>query len=113
MTIRYCFALDLKDNPKLIEEYRLYHKNVWPEVVQSFRDAGIESLEIYLLGTRMFMILEGNEHFSLASKASADLANPKIQEWEALMWGFQQALPQAGPGEKWLVMEQIYHFHQG
>jgi L-rhamnose mutarotase len=105
---RYCLTLDLKDDPLLIAEYRKHHEKVWPEITQSIRDAGIEDLEIYLLGTRMFMIMEVNEHFSFAGKAEADRSNPRVQEWERLMWRFQRPLPQAKPGEKWLLMERIF-----
>jgi L-rhamnose mutarotase len=105
---RYCLTLDLKDDPKLIAEYKRYHEKVWPEITKSIRDAGIEDLEIYLLGTRMFMIMEVNERFSFEAKGKADRANPKVQEWEELMWKFQQSLSQAKPGEKWLLMDRIF-----
>jgi len=106
---RHCLTLDLKDDPKLIAEYRQYHAQVWPEIVKSIKDSGIESMEIYLLGNRMFMIVEVNERFSFEAKAEADSRNPKVQEWERLMWTFQQSLPQAKPGEKWILMERIFH----
>jgi L-rhamnose mutarotase len=108
MNRRFCLTLDLKDDPGLIAEYKRYHEEIWPEITQSIRDSGIEDLEIYLLGSRMFMIMEVNEHFSFEAKARADLQNPKVQEWEQLMWKFQQALPEAKPGEKWLGMERIF-----
>jgi L-rhamnose mutarotase len=107
-TRRYCLTLDLKDDPALIAEYRKYHEKIWPEITQSIKDSGIADMEIYLLGTRMFMIMEVNEGFSFQEKAAADLASRKVQEWEQLMWKFQQALPQAQPGEKWLRMERIF-----
>ena len=68
----------------------------------------MEALEIYLFGPRMFMIMEVNEHFSFEAKGRADQSNPKVQEWENLMWRFQQPLPQAKPREKWLLMEKIF-----
>ena len=108
MNLRYCLALDLQDDPALIAEYRKYHKKIWPEITKSIRDCGIEDMEIYLLGTRMFMIMEVNEQFSFEAKARADEQNPKVQEWESLMWRFQQSLPQANPGEKWLRMDRIF-----
>jgi len=74
----------------------------------SIRDSGIQNLEIYLFGTRMVVVMEGNEHFSFDAKARADQQNPKVQEWEDLMWKFQQPLPQASPGDKWLLMEKIF-----
>jgi L-rhamnose mutarotase len=108
MTRRYGFTLDLKNDPALIAEYKRYHEKIWPEITASIKATGIEDLEIYLLGTRMFMIMEVNEDFSLEKKIRADRENPKVQEWEQLMWKFQQALPQAKPGEKWLAMERIF-----
>jgi len=108
MHIRYCLTLDLKDDPGLIARYKRYHEQVWPEILKSIKDSGIEDMEIYLLGTRMLMIMEVNEKFSFEAKAKADRGNPKVQEWEELMWKFQKSLPQAQPGEKWLLMERIF-----
>jgi L-rhamnose mutarotase len=108
MSRRYCLTLDLKDDPKLIAEYKRYHEKIWPEITKSIKDAGIHDLEIYLRGTRMFMILEADESFSFEKKAQSDLENPMVQKWETLMWKFQQALPEARPGEKWLSMENIF-----
>jgi len=112
MKRRFCLTLDLKDDPALIAEYKRYHQRVWPEIVQSIKDSGIEDMEIYLRGTRMFMIMEVSESFSFEAKAKADSANPKVQQWEQLMWEFQQALPQAKPGEKWLLMERIFKLEE-
>jgi L-rhamnose mutarotase len=108
MTRRFCFTLDLKDDPALIAEYKKHHEKIWPEITESIRSSGIEDLEIYLLGTRMFMIMQVNESFSFEKKAKADTENATVQEWEKLMWKFQQTLPQAQPGEKWLRMERIF-----
>ena len=108
MTKRYCLTLDLKDDPKLIAEYKRYHEKIWPEITKSIRDAGIVDMEIYLLGTRMFMIMEVSDQFSFAAKRKADKENLKVREWEQLMWKYQQALPQAGPGEKWVLLERIF-----
>lgn len=106
---KYCFTLDLVDDSQLIAEYKTYHQNVWPEIKKSISDSGITNMEIYLLGNRLFMLMETNASFSFEKKAEADASNPKVQEWENLMWKYQQALPQAKPGEKWLLMEQIFH----
>jgi L-rhamnose mutarotase len=108
MTRRHCLTLDLKDDAELIAEYKQYHERIWPEITASLKQAGIEDAEIYLLGTRLVMILEVNDRFSFESKAKADQENPKVREWEQLMWKFQKPLPQAKPGEKWLVMERIF-----
>ena len=105
---KYCLALDLKDDPKLIAEYENYHKNVWPEIIKSIRDSGIEVLDIYRTGNRMFMIIEANDEFSFEKKGEMDAVNSKVQEWETLMWKFQQSLPWAKKGEKWILMKKIF-----
>ena len=105
---RYCLALDLKDDPKLIAEYERYHQQVWPEIIKSIKDAGIKKLEIYRTGNRLFMIIEAGKGFSFDKKNKADAANQKVQEWEILMWNYQQAIPGAKPGEKWILMDKIF-----
>lgn len=105
---RYALALDLKDDAQLIAEYEDYHKSIWPEIAQSIKDAGITNMEIYRISNRLFMIMEVNDTFSFEAKTKADAANPKVQEWETLMWKYQQALPGAKPGEKWLLMDKIF-----
>jgi L-rhamnose mutarotase len=113
MNRRFCLTLDLKNDANLIAEYERYHEQVWPEIVESIKASGIEDMEIYRLGTRMFMIMEVNQSFSSEAKAKADQANPKVTEWEALMWKFQQALPEANQGEKWLPMKRIFKLPEG
>lgn len=105
---RYCLALDLKDDPALIRSYDEHHRQVWPEIKQSIKDSGIEHMVIYRTGNRLFMIIEAKDDFSFEYKQELDQQNPKVQAWEALMWNFQQALPGAKPGEKWVMMDEIF-----
>lgn len=105
---KFCLTLDLKNDPQLIEEYINYHKHVWPEILASIRLSGIEKMEIYYLGTRLFMVIEANDDFSFEKKASLDQANQKVQEWETLMWKYQQRLPGSRTGEKWMMMDRIF-----
>ncbi len=112
MTRRYCLTLDLQDDPQLIAEYKRYHEKIWPEITKSIKDAGIENMEIYQLGMRLFMVMDANERFSFEAKAKADRENPKVQEWETLMWKFQKPLPGAKPGEKWQLMERIFQLEK-
>jgi L-rhamnose mutarotase len=109
---RFCLTLDLKDDPALIAEYKRYHEKVWPEITKSLKDAGVVDMEIYLLGTRMFMIMEVGSEFSFAKKAKMDLANPKVREWEELMGRFQNPLPNASPVERWQVMEKVFELEK-
>lgn len=105
---RYCLTLDLKDDQNLIEEYRQYHQQVWPEVLSSIRESGIKRMEIYHVQTRLFMIMETSDDFSFEQKNKLDQANATVQKWERLMDEYQQRLPFAKPEEKWVLMEKIF-----
>ena len=107
---KYCLALDLKDDAQLIAEYENRHRseNAWPEIVKSITDSGISNMEIYRTGNRLFMIIEADDSFSFERKTAMDATNGKVQEWEKLMWKFQQPLAWAKDGEKWIVMDKIF-----
>lgn len=107
---RYCLALDLIDEPQLIAEYENWHRaeNGWKEIRESILVSGILDMQIYRTGNRLFMIMETDDQFSFEKKAQMDNENPKVQEWEQLMWKFQQPLPWARPGEKWILLDKIF-----
>ena len=107
-TKRYCLALDLKPDKALMEEYEEHHRKVWPEILESIKTSGIRHMEIYRVENRLFMILQTDETFSFEKKAGLDASNKKVQEWEALMWRYQEALPGAKKGEKWRLMKKIF-----
>jgi len=92
----------------LIKEYEGHHKKIRPEIESSIRESGIRSMEIFRTGNRLFMIMETDDQFSFEQKQLKDEANPRVQEWEALMWKYQQALPNARRGEKWVLMKKIF-----
>jgi L-rhamnose mutarotase len=110
MSKRYCLTLDLKNDPELIRQYKYWHedKHIWPEITRGIREAGIEDMQIYLRGTRMFMIAEVGDgvDFDAAMKKMGTL--PRQKEWEIFVARFQQSLPDAKPGEKWLMMERVF-----
>ncbi|MBK7100149.1 MAG: L-rhamnose mutarotase [Sphingobacteriales bacterium] len=106
--MRYCFTCDIKNDPILIAEYEKYHEQIWPEIEKSITDAGITDMQIYRVANRMFMIMETEDNFSFEQKAASDAANSKVQEWEELMWKYQQSVPFANPGEKWVPMKKIF-----
>jgi L-rhamnose mutarotase len=105
---RYCLALDLKNDEALIAEYEAYHRKVWPEILESIKASGIEQMEIYRVSNRLFMIMEVDDGFSFEKKGAEDASNERVQQWEALMWKYQQALPLSKPGEKWMLMQKIF-----
>lgn len=107
---RLYFALDLKDDPALIESYEKWHRpeRIWPEVVDFLRASGIEQIEIFRCGNRLVMAMEVPETFSATAHVVRANADKSLSAWEELMWKFQQALPFAAPGEKWVPMARIF-----
>lgn len=110
--VRRCFAVDLHDDPELIAAYRRWHEPGGPPaaVNAAIRADGVESLEIWLVGDRMFMIMDVDPDRAPSPelKQARDAANPDVVAWEKLMGGtFQKSLPFA-PGQTWVEMEQIY-----
>ena len=105
-----CLALDLRDDPALIAEYERWHRSefVWPEVVRSIREAGILDMQIFRTGNRLVMLMRVAPEFDAGAKAKADAANERVQAWETLMSGFQQPLPWAEAGQKWVPMHRIF-----
>jgi L-rhamnose mutarotase len=105
---KFVLALDLKPNQELIEAYEAHHKAVWPEVLAQIKASGITQCDIYRVQNRLVMLLETNDDFSFERKNLQDQNNPKVQAWEELMWTYQQALPGAKDGEKWMLMSSIF-----
>lgn len=111
---RYCQTLDLKDDPKLIEEYKKRHsrEEFWPEIRAGIKEVGILEMEIYILGTRLFMIVETPLDFDW-DEAFAKLDTlPRQCEWEEYMSIFQLARPGASSAEKWQKMERMFHLYK-
>jgi L-rhamnose mutarotase len=109
---RYCLTLDLKNDADAISAYDEYHRDVWPEIKKSLGDSGIDTMEIYRAANRLFMIVEVTDDFSFERKNKLDLANAKVQEWEALMSNYQQRLSFSRPGEKWVVMDKVFDYRK-
>ena len=112
-TKRYCQTLDLKDDPELIAEYRKRHteNEAWPEVLQGIRSVGILEMEIYILGNRLFMIVETPLDFDWDEAFARLAALPRQEEWETYMSIFQVARPGATSAEKWRMMERMFHLY--
>lgn len=111
---RYCQTLDLKDDPELIKEYVKRHSEAeaWPEIRAGIREVGILEMELYILGTRLFMIVETPLDFEWDS-AMAKLATLDRQaEWEEYMSIFQIAKPGASSAEKWQLMDRMFYLYK-
>lgn len=112
-TKRFCQTLDLKDDPDLIADYCRLHEqgHVWQEILEGIRSVGILEMEIYLLGTRLFMIVETPTDFDWQAAMARLATLPRQAEWEALTARFQQASANAASAEKWQLMQRIFHLY--
>ncbi|MBB3693298.1 L-rhamnose mutarotase [Sphingomonas sp. BK580] len=110
MTQRHVLLLDLIDEPASIARYEAWHAAgaVPKAVVASIRTAGIAAMQIFRSGNRLVMVMDVTAAFDPAAKARADAADPDVVAWEALMDGFQQRLPWATAGEKWVEAPLIF-----
>lgn len=107
---RYCKALKLEDDVELIEEYKKVHAPgaAWPEITQGMRDVGIIDMEIYIIGTQLFMVMDTVADFDHDAAMNVLASKPRQSEWEAYVSRFQHTSADASAGEKWQVMERIY-----
>ncbi len=105
---RYCQALELKDDPVLIEKYCEVHRHVWPEVINGQREVGITGMEIYISGRQLFMIMETVDDFDFERDMARLAELPRQAEWEAYVSKFQGVDPSASSKDKWHLMQKIF-----
>ncbi len=106
---RYALALDLVDDPAKIAAYEKAHEAIWPEVRAHLLEQGVVHMEIYRLGTRMFMVMEVDPSiYSPERMAAAAAQNEAIVRWEDLMWSYQLPTPWTPAGHKWTGMQRIF-----
>lgn len=111
---RYCQTMDLKDDPELIVKYKEAHDRYhsWREIREGIRSVGILEMEIYILGNRLFMIVETPLDFEWES-AMAKLATlPRQAEWEDYVAMFQNCEKGSTSDEKWKMMERMFYLYE-
>ena len=110
---RYCQTMDLRDNAELIRKYKEVHDrdHFWDEIKQGIRSVGILEMEIYILGTRLFMIVETPLDFDWDSAMVRLATLPRQEEWETYVAQFQQCNENATSDEKWRMMERMFYLY--
>ena len=113
MSTRHVFTLNLRDDPAIVETYVRHHRSVWPEVQASLLRAGVEQMDIYLLGRRLVMIVEMRDglDYRTAFKSHA-ASSARVGEWERLMKTLQEPVADARADEWWAAMEPVFHLDQ-
>ena len=94
--------------PGKLEEYARYHANVWPEVLTMIRDCNIRNYSIFFKDDTLFAYFEyhGQDFEADMAKMAAD---PKTQEWWAIMGPLQDPIPTRQKGEWWANMQEVFH----
>jgi L-rhamnose mutarotase len=109
---RHVLTVDLRDDPAAIAAYREYHREVWPEVIESLRRSGVEGMEIHLLGRRLVMILELQDGADYRSVFADHVASsPLVGQWEQLMRSLQEPVPGTPSGDSWALMEPVFRLN--
>lgn len=103
---RYGMVIRLR--PEAEESYKKHHAAVWPEVLSMIAACSIRNYSIYLKDGFLFSYFEyyGSDFSADMAKMAAD---PKTQEWWALMKPMQQPLDSRAPGEWWADMDEVFH----
>lgn len=101
-------TLNLQDDPDKIAAYRRFHQAVWPEVTARLRACGVERMQIFLRGRRMFMYLTTDDAFDPSHDFARINDDPTSARWNALMADLQERAPEASSDEWWAVMEPVF-----
>ena len=113
-TKRYVRTMELRgDTPEFFREYERRHAegNVWPEVLEAFRQVRTLEMEIYRCGKQLVMIVEAPEDFDWDTAMGRLATLPRQAEWEAYMSEVQQASAEATSSEKWRPMARIFNLY--
>jgi L-rhamnose mutarotase len=100
--------LGVRDDPEKIAAYRRFHQAVWPEVTARLRECGVQQMQIFLRGTRMFMYLLTDDAFEPARDFGRINEDPTSARWNGLMADLQERSPEANPDEWWALMELVF-----
>ncbi len=102
------FGQIIKVNEKDLESYKYHHAHPWPEINAMIKECNISNYSIYQKDGFLFAYMEytGSDFDADMAKMAAD---PKTQEWWALMKPMQQPLDTRAEGEWWADMEEVYH----
>lgn len=105
------YTINLKQGPDIIEKYKKYHSEVWEDVIEGMKKAGIRSCRIFLLGTRLVNIMEVDDDFDPVNDLKRYYeGKPLAEEWDRLMATFQEPVPEACVGEWWALMEKVFEY---
>ena len=110
---RYVQTLDLRDDPEVIREYRKWHSEEfhWKEIREGIKAVGILEMEIYILGTRLVMIVDAPEDFDWTAAMNRLATLPRQAEWEAFVAKLQGCRTDARSDEKWQMMERMFRLY--
>lgn len=113
-TKRYVQTLDLRDDPDMIQEYRKWHSEEfhWKEIRDGIQAVGILEMEIYILGTRLVMIVDAPEDFDWKAAMDKLATLPRQAEWEAFVAKLQGCRADARSDEKWQMMERMFYLYE-
>lgn len=106
---RFVWTLLLKEDPKLIAEYKKAHSmgQAWPQVTENMKAMGVKDMEIYLSGTQAILIMDTEPNFDMEVAGPKWQKLPKEKEWQEYVAKFQRIKPGSSIQEKWQDMQEL------
>lgn len=94
--------------PEHFEEYKKFHAEVWPGVLNKISECNIRNYSIFHKDNQLFAYFEyhGTDFAADMAKMAAD---PTTQKWWEIMEPMQQPIDNRKPGEWWANMEEVFH----
>ena len=93
---------------ELLEEYKIWHKSVWPEMCDALSKHGWQNYSLFIRGDGLlFGYFEAAESFqaSLDGMSREDVN----RRWQKIMAPYFELREDARPDESLLELEEIFH----
>jgi len=102
---------DLVADPVAQQRYLDYHARQftdWPEVSAGFCRAGFQQLLLFRNGRQLMLVIRIPKGKTLAEiDPLTTKDNPRMDEWNRIMRGFQTGIKGTAPGETWVFLNRI------
>lgn len=102
---RYCFQLQVR--PELLDEYRMRHAAVWPDMLRALQSSGWRNYSIFARPDGLIVGYVEADDLGAAQRA---MAGTQVNaRWQADMARFFVGLDGAGPDESFVLLTEIFN----
>ena len=103
---RVAFVLKVKEGK--LQDYKIHHQRVWPEMLDALRRTGWHNYSLFVRKDGLlFGYLETPENLQTAQ---AGMAKEEVNaRWQEFMTPYFESLQGARPDEMMLELEEVFH----